>query len=76
MTLEDKNRKGYKTGLYEVCIYGLEYSSVSITPSEANFGYRLDASDGNVYTLNIEKQYYWYFRYTSSYFSSSSNITI
>ena len=55
MTLEDKNRKGYKTGLYEVCIYGLEYSSVSITPSEANFGYRLDASDGNVYTLNIEK---------------------
>jgi hypothetical protein len=76
LTDEDRRRTGYRTGLYEVCAFGLDDSSFSISPKEDNYVFRYDAADQTVYTFNLEKRYYNYFRYTHSSLASKVNITV
>jgi len=56
-----------KTGLYEVCIFGLqEQNTVGIKPIEDIMGGRYDAGDSVVYTINVgARRANSYFRYTT-----------
>jgi hypothetical protein len=72
LTAKDRNRLGYKTGLYEVCAYGNDDSSFAITPTEDNFNQRFDALDKYTYTFNIESKNFMYFRHTHEYLARNA----
>ena len=76
MTAADRVRFGTTTGLYEVCIFGFEDSSVAITPSEVNSGGRYSAQDGTTYTVNVPSKSSLYFTYTQQFLNQKANITI
>jgi hypothetical protein len=76
-TQDDRKRLGFRTGLYELCIFGLQdSSSVGLTPIEENTGGRYTASDGVVYTVNVPRGKAAYFRYTQTFLAQRANITV
>ena len=76
VTAADRVRFGTPTGLYEVCIYGFEDSSVAITPSEVNSGGRYTAQDSVLYTINVPSKSSVYFTYTQQFLNQLANITV
>jgi len=67
LTPADRIRLNMKTGLYEICIFGYEDSSVAITPVEVNTGGRYSALDSITYTTNIQRKSAVYFTYTDQF---------
>lgn len=53
LTAADRARFGFKTGLYEVCLFGLQDSTVGLTPIEDATGGRYTAKDSVVYTISV-----------------------
>jgi hypothetical protein len=77
LTAADRARLGFRTGLYEVCIFGLQDSTVGLTPREENTGGRYTASDSVVYTLPVySRRTQSYFVYSPPQSTQKSNMTL
>ncbi len=77
LTASDRARYGFKTGLYEVCLFGLQDSTVSLTPIEEATGGRYTAENGVVYTINVPaRRTATYFRFTQEFLAQKANITV
>ena len=77
LTAADRARLGFRTGLYEICIFGLQDSTVGLTPREENTGGRYTASDSVVYTLPVySRRTQSYFVYSPPQSSQKSNMTL
>lgn len=76
LTAAERARLGFKTGLYEICIYGYQDSSVAITPTEINGANRFELSDGQQITTSIQRRSSMSFVYTQMFLAQRSNITV
>lgn len=63
----DRIRYGMRSGLYEICIFGNQDSSMALIPTEDNTGGRYTAEDSMAYTVNVPQKGSVYFRYTSQF---------
>lgn len=77
LTAADRARFGFKTGLYEVCLFGLEDSTVGLTPIEDSTGGRYTAKDSVVYTISVPaRKTTTYFTFTQAFLAQRANITV
>ena len=78
MTAQDRANFGLRTGLYEICIFGLkDQNTVGLTPVETVSGGRYDCQDSVIYTVNVfAKRTASHFRYTSTLLSQAANLTV
>ena len=69
VTAAERARIGAKTGLFEICLYGVMDSSVALTPVEEVTGGRYYMEDNVIYTLSVpvKSKTATYFVYSSPF---------
>jgi hypothetical protein len=76
LTAAERSRLGFKTGLYEICIFGYQDSSVAITPTEYNFAKRFNLEESQQTSLSIQRRSSESFVYTQAFLNQKANITV